>query len=112
MRQSRGLVLGQREKRRRGKSVPGLRYMGELQAPVEAVIAVERSEELHVGPERPDVPPLDPVVGVGKGLRQARGLQADVAVGRLERPFGERRSTSRRTVPRLTPKALATCWWE
>ena len=73
-----------------GKSVSGLRRAGQAQTPLEAVIAVERGDEFHVRRERPNIALRDLEVGMGKRLRQARDLQRGVALGRVERRFGER----------------------
>ena len=87
--------VGKGERRRR-RSVSGLRRAWQGQTAVEAVIAVERGYELHVGRERANVAVRDPrawtrgEVGMAKRLRQALDLQRGVALGRVERPFGER----------------------
>jgi hypothetical protein len=52
-----------------------LRRAGQAQTSVEAVIAVERGDDFHVGRERPDVALGELVVGVAKRPRQALDLQ-------------------------------------
>ena len=84
----RGVAQG--ERRRRGKIASGLRGGGQAQTRVEAVIAVEHGDEFHVWRERPDVALRKLEVGIGKRPRQARDMQGGEALGRVERPFGER----------------------
>jgi hypothetical protein len=82
--------MGEGERRRRCDRASGLRRTGQAQTSVKAVIAIERGKDFHVWPERPDIAPLELEVGIGQRLRQARHLQGDVVLGRVDRPFSER----------------------
>jgi hypothetical protein len=105
----RGVGEGER-RRRRGGRVSVLRGAGPARAPVEAVIAVERGDEFQVRRERAHVAVLELEAGMAKRLRQALDLQSGVALGRVERPFGER-------LVDFAPdcggaSAVAICRWE
>ena len=56
---------------------------------VEAVIAVERGDDLHVGRERPYVALLELVVRMRERLIEARDLHAGETLGRVEPPLGD-----------------------
>ena len=73
------------ERRRRGKRDSGRRRAGAAQTPVEAVIPVERGDEVHVRRERPYVAVFDLEVDMGQRFRQARDLQTGEALRRVKR---------------------------
>jgi hypothetical protein len=53
------------------------------------MIAVELGNDFHVGAEGPDVALFELEVGMRERLHEARDLDADIALGRVEPPLGD-----------------------